>query len=195
MLRWKRISLLGLFALSGCGTERIQLQWPAQIISIDGVSAASLSTLTSQISELNTQLGRDVLSIGNTGKGSPISIAKVNTFSDPSTAPTSQADFAEISLSDLGMRVRAAASNTTIAGRATLTVESCSIQLAAFLFDKPENKDLLSAVLWHELGHCAGLGHLTEVAEVMSPITLPLSRYSKEKLQRFFHDFTQAISP
>jgi hypothetical protein len=45
--------------------------------------------------------------------------------------------------------------------------------------------DTLKSIIWHEFGHCAGLEHLTERADIMNPLVVPFSVYSDEAITAF----------
>ncbi len=193
MRMWKRTFCLILLMLSGCGTGKIQLDWPATIHSFEGVPADTQSALASEIEELNTKLGKPVFTVGS-GNGSPISIVKVSSF-NTSTSSVLASELAYVEMGSMQIATKSGSGNTgsLIAGRATLSPGKCQIELASFLFDSAQNADLLIAVLWHELGHCGGLGHVSEPGELMSPLTLPLKRYTSEQIQRFVNDFSASI--
>lgn len=180
-LKWLWIAVV---FLPGCALSRPQLNWPAQVISLGNLSTSARNIVTADIEELNDRLGMAILTIGS-GEGSPISIKQVTSFTSSGSSSTVHQEFAYI-----GMPGARGVGGTTIAGRATLDIDGCTIELASFLFGEPE---LLNAVLWHEIGHCAGLMHVTQQNELMSRITLEISDYSEEKLQRFFDSILSSI--
>jgi len=166
------------FSIVSCGIYRPQLTWPAQLIATEGIEGETQSKIHTDIESLNAKLGTTLLDL-TPGKGSPVSIKAVADFAQTRSVAGKQIDTAYVGPSGarglLGAR---------IAGRATLTSEGCTIELGTFLFD-PSTKDLLLSVLWHEIGHCTGLLHVVEENELMSPLTLPFSKYNDEKLNRF----------
>lgn len=188
MLRWKSVAVLAVVLLvSGCGQWRATaLRWPAKLVSIEGLDSMELAAVQGNIDDLNEQLGLTLLLQGESG--SDIFIKRVQSF-DSHVNLLAHTDTAYVGID--GMR---GATGTKIAGRATLSNWSCTIELADFLFAKNKTtgemtaKALLLAVLWHEIGHCGGLPHVEEAGELMSPITLPFSSYSDAKIQRFFTD-------
>lgn len=191
-MRFRWFGILASLLLAACGGGQ-RLSWPAQIPSIEGIDGDSLTLVQEKIADLNTRLASPVLNIGS-GNGSPIYIRKVESF-DSTTAFFSlgdlhleQSEFAYIRLRG----ARGTLGTSRIAGRATLSSKECTIELASFLM-KPESKDLLHPVLWHEIGHCAGLPHVSEEGELMSPLTLPISKYTDEHLARFFNAFMASI--
>lgn len=191
-MRFRLFGILASLLLAACGGGQ-RLSWPAQIPSFEGIDGDSLTLVQEKISDLNTRLASPILNIG-AGTGSPIYIKKVESFENVAGL---------IALGDLHLEsgelayiqargVRGTLGTSRIAGRATLSGNECKIELAAFLM-KVENKDLLHPVLWHEIGHCAGLPHVSEQGELMSPLTLPFSNYTEEQLERFFSAFMASI--
>jgi len=185
-LKWQFLMAVGL-VLTGCGQWRATaLRWPAKVKSIQGIEGAALSLVEENIEALNEDLGTAILHLTG-GDGSEVYIRRVESF-ESQAGTTSHTDYAQI-----GFSGRSAA-GTTVAGRATLLDLTCVIELADFLFEKG-NKSLLQSVLWHEIGHCAGLPHVKEERELMSPLTLRFSEYSEAKIQRFFDDVLNSIQP
>jgi hypothetical protein len=87
-----------------------------------------------------------------------------------------------IQLADLGQMTAIG----EIAGQATIFNNHCTIEIARFVV---ESDWLFQAVLTHELGHCAGLMHVIDLRQVMSPTTISWDQYSGDALERFKHDF------
>jgi hypothetical protein len=71
------------------------------------------------------------------------------------------------------------------AGEATVASDSCSIEISSRVFD-PTYVSTLQAVVWHELGHCAGLLHVPDPGEIMYRITNGFSTYQAAALDRFY---------
>ena len=61
----------------------------------------------------------------------------------------------------------------------------------AFLMSS-NTADDLESVLWHELGHCAGLVHVPQTGEIMYAYTNAFSTYSSDALSRFFTAITSS---
>lgn len=71
-----------------------------------------------------------------------------------------------------------------IAATATLESSRCVIRLRPTLFTTQAY--LIETVLWHELGHCRGLGHEEAAGHIMSRQVSKLSTYSAAVKQHFF---------
>lgn len=170
---------------------KIQLEWPAQVQSIQ--VGAFQNDVASQIEALNSKLSTPLFNMGSSGSGSSISITKVSSFDQGTGSLMEDADLSYVHLESQGVTARdGSGSGTMIAGRATLSTDQCRVELASFLFEE-KYKDLLTSVLWHELGHCGGLLHLSSAGEIMSPMTLPLTNYNSAKQLRFFNDLVASI--
>jgi len=162
------------FLISGCGKFG-HLDWPARV-TLEGFSESENARITAALQKANETAGREVVHLSSSSEeGSPITIRKVDEL-QPST--NSQAAMAK----------KVATMAYQIAGRATYDASTCDIQIAKFV-SEPEGTGLLTAVLWHELGHCAGLPHLTEENQLMSKNTLSIGSYSEDFIKRFFADF------
>ncbi len=191
-MRFRWIGILASVFLSACGNAP-RLSWPAQIPSIEGIDGDSLTLVQDKIADLNARLDSPILNIGS-GSGSPIYIKKVESFENVAGF-VALGDF-HLEHADLAYIQVPGARGTVgahrIAGRATLSGKECKIELASFLM-KPEAKDLLHPVLWHEIGHCGGLSHISREGALMAPLTLPFPKYTEEELTQFFNDFVASI--
>lgn len=132
-------------------------QWPATIVSTQGFSPTQLQALQSAIGSLNSQSKRILITSSGGPKSFPISISLVG----PDQATENRA------------------------GCATVDSNQCSVQLSTLLFESDYAGDLES-VVWHELGHCAGLVHVPQSGEIMYAYTNSFSSYSSGALSRFF---------
>jgi hypothetical protein len=190
MLSWKWAGIPALFFIAACGNAP-RLTWPAAVASIE-ISDAGKSIVASDIENLNKEIGSTILRLEGSN-GSPIHIKSVSSFgvSNSVIPQGAQVHLDYVSLGAKG-NSRAAAPTTQIAGRATLDSNQCVIELGSFLFED-NARDLLMPVLWHEIGHCGGLVHLSEANEVMSPITNRVQTYSKEQFKRFFDALLASI--
>ncbi len=79
----------------------------------------------------------------------------------------------------------------TRVGYAIVGPTSCTIELSEKLF--AELKALLTTVVFHELGHCAGLGHTSDSHQVMSENATPFEDFTSNELGVFFDSLFQAI--
>jgi hypothetical protein len=185
----ERLWFVLLVGLAGCGQSALKLQWPATVASIEGIEGSYLASVTNHIEDLNRRLGATQIHIGS-GNGSPITIKRVTDFSaSVSSTLLSESEFAFVATT--GSMKKAA--NTRIAGRATLSNNRCVIELATFLFDDGQ-RELLAAVLWHEIGHCGGLAHDSKPGELMSSVTNAFNFYSEAQLTRFFDALNTSIA-
>ncbi len=178
---------LAAFVAQGCARSDLRLQWPATIVAFPGIEGASLAQVTRDVETLNQKVGERVLSIFE-GSGSPLTISKVSSFETPKSRNATP-HLAFVADDRLGARLKEI---TRIAGRATLFEGRCLIELGGFLFDEGQT-ELLTAVLLHELAHCAGLPHVAEKNEVMSDVTFPFPTYTEPQIARFVDALKRSI--
>lgn len=69
--------------------------------------------------------------------------------------------------------------------------QSCGIILNEELFTI--YKDRLRTVVWHEIGHCAGLDHSSKSSDIMYYAAGPFDEYSKEAINRFITDVYESL--
>lgn len=153
--------------LVACGKER---PWPAEVSPCESCSKEEVSELSSSLSELNEKSGASLISMPESSSKSYFTITV--TFVDASTLQSGD-------------------SKNTRAGLATVYSDHCDVQLSKDLH-KAENAQYFKAVLWHEMGHCAGLAHDPQEEELMSAITKRFSAYSEEAITRFINKFKQS---
>ncbi len=183
-LKLKAVWILVVMVVAACGTPRPpSLQWPAKLAATDGIEGDAHTSVSTFISQLNSDASRAILDVG--AGGSPIYIKKVTSFEESNVVAESHTDGENVHYAYVGMVNGRGVLGTRIAGRATLMSSQCTIELGSFLLEASA-KNLLQPVLWHEIGHCAGLAHVTDAGELMSPVTLPFSRYTEDHLKRFF---------
>lgn len=151
-----------LLLLVACGRQEGRAPWPAKVTSLEGLSDNELGLVRGAISSLNGQAGKTLVEEGHQD-GYHIVIKKVDGTDWPKTR----------------------------AGYATVAGSSCTIELSKQIFEN-KKADLISSVVWHELGHCSGLGHDPQEGEMMSAITSPFISYSKEVLSRFLEEMSQS---
>ena len=75
-----------------------------------------------------------------------------------------------------------------IVGRAIIERGKCTILLT----DIAIKEQYLKAVLWHELGHCLGLGHDVEENQIMSPFVIPWDEYTEDAINKFINNLTKS---
>jgi hypothetical protein len=74
--------------------------------------------------------------------------------------------------------------NGRIAGMARPSFLSCRITL----FPNTIENDLIKTVVWHEMGHCLGMGHNGEIGHIMSEKVNSFDTYSKEEIDLFISE-------
>jgi len=162
----KLVWIAALFLFIGCGKKgHSYLTWPTTLGSMEGFSDSQKEHLLDAISALNGKMSRTVVSptaLQSSDAGSPIYIK----FADSIPERTN-----------------------VIAGRATVDDEKCVIQISSVVAD---NYELLEPVLWHELGHCAGLDHDPLEGEIMYKTTRAMKNYDEAKQSRFFAKVLEA---
>ncbi len=154
--------------LVACGKER---HWPAEISSCDNCSTEELGEISSSVSDLNAKSGLSLISLSESSNKSQFSIK------------VSFVDAAEIQ--------EGGDSKNTRAGLATVYVDHCDVQLSKDLH-KAENSQYFKAVLWHEMGHCAGLNHDNNEEEIMFAVTKKFQAYSEDAIARFINKFKES---
>lgn len=79
------------------------------------------------------------------------------------------------------------------AGYATMTPDGCLVEISTDVMRRGK-EDYIRPVLWHELGHCAGLQHDPKEGEVMYKISEPFDTYSSDAFTRFWGTILRAAS-
>lgn len=74
-----------------------------------------------------------------------------------------------------------------IAGEALKRFFYCSITLY------PPSINVFKTTLWHEIGHCTGLGHNGVHGHIMSEKVDPFENYSEDKVKEFIEDMKKVI--
>lgn len=88
--------------------------------------------------------------------------------------------------------VNAPSSQPQRAGYSILSEEECQIQLSSFMLNA-NRADYLESVFVHEIGHCAGMGHTSDVGSVMYPTTARWSSYSQQQISNFVTSFMDSV--
>lgn len=160
--------LIVFFVIIGCGKNRHYLQWPAKLSGLEGFSDSQREHVLAAISELNLKIQRTIVTPqglqtqDSSDSGSPIYIRFEENIPERTNV---------------------------IAGRATVDGEKCVVQISSVVAD---NTALLVPVLWHELGHCAGLEHDPTQGEIMYKTTYSMKNYNEASLSRFFANVLEA---
>jgi hypothetical protein len=71
-----------------------------------------------------------------------------------------------------------------ILGRAWVGGPVCKIEIPERTFTY--SNEVFIAVIWHEIGHCYGMGHVGIMDDIMYYASYPISYYSQEAKTRFF---------
>lgn len=179
------------FLVSACDNLGHSLSFPAQVSGIAGFDDSSL--VTERVDKLLDTAGNKFLVYSESGStGSTIKFALVDDIPKQSET-AAHVDFTTVimpSISEIG--ARGVAGQTRVAGRATRYGSECLVEISRFVLEYGD--ELLQPVLWHEIGHCAGLPHDSTANEVMSAITYPLGHYDQEKIDRFIKQLLAAIN-
>ncbi len=169
MLMRKLLWLAAAVVLASCGRNgSLRLSWPATIGGLEGFSDTQRTAVMSAIAQLNVKIKRTMISPAGlpasreSSEGSPIYFRFADNIPEQ---------------------------KKVIAGRATVDGEKCVVQISSVVAD---NNELLVPVIWHELGHCAGLDHDPKAGEVMYASTVSMKNYDEATLSRFFSHVLEA---
>jgi len=154
--------------LVACGKER---HWPAEITSCENCTQEETDLVFSSVEELNSKSGSNLVALK---KDSAETKFAIKLFFVDSVALQESSE-----------------SKNTRAGLATVYPDRCEVQLSRDLH-KAENSHYFKAVLWHEMGHCAGLDHDKNEEDLMFSVTKKFQAYTDETLIRFFNKFKQS---
>ena len=154
------LALSVLLLCIGCGNNRQdQAPWPAKI-TIKGFSEAERSAVLEQLTGFSTTMGSEVFYFDDRPGQFQITITKV----DPTPETSSRA------------------------GLATYDERSCDVELSTTLCTEGFSR-YLEPVLWHELGHCSGMGHDSKDTELMYRLASPEGSYGSDAIDRFMLSF------
>lgn len=154
--------VLIVFLVASCGKLR-QEEWPAFIADYTGFSSEQQEQLKAFALQLNTQSQITLIKSEGGEEGYPLFLELVD---PPANEPQR-------------------------AGYAISGPDRCTIQLSRFLF-QPQKEDYRKSVFFHEVAHCAGLGHTNEKADLMFPTTSKWSSYDASHLTSFFNRLVSA---
>jgi hypothetical protein len=167
----KLLLVIACFLIAGCSKKgHSYLQWPATLGGLEGFSEPQKERILGAISDLNLKIRRTVVA--------PQGLQTQDSSSGSDGSPIFirfEQDIPE--------------QKNVIAGRATVDGEKCVIQISSVVAD---NDDLLVPVLWHEVGHCAGLDHDPSKGEIMYKTTYTMDHYDESTLNRFFAKVLEA---
>ena len=157
------------FMIIGCGKNRHSyLQWPATLGGLEGFSESQRQAVLAAIVEINLKSEHTLIE-----------------------APELKTQSTSNSGSPIFFRFTADIPEQTkvIAGRATVDSDRCDVQISSAVID---NNALLVPVIFHELGHCAGLDHNPNKGEIMYAITYSMKTYYQAAFSRFFVAFLES---
>lgn len=160
----------------GCGSSTPGVSWPATA-TLSGFAEQELTDLQEALGELNVHSARTLVS--PVSDASNISIVKVEIIPKKFVNGWETAHF----------KTAGRSAFEYVAGRATLSSGSCKIEIAASVASDP---DLLYPVIWHELGHCAGMGHSENQDDIMFRMSSRIQTYDDTSLDRFFKAMIRA---
>lgn len=157
------------FVFLGCAQQRQSsqnLNWPASLATVSGFSSQEEDRVVKAVEQLNLKVHRTlVLPSSLTSDGTSSSQGRIH------------------------IQWVKEIPKTTIAGRATIKGTTCFIELTEQV---ASSDDYIIPVLWHEIGHCAGLKHTTDATDVMYRTSTTLSSYSQDSFRRFFNQIVGA---
>lgn len=142
--------------LIGCGKPVERAPWPGHLRNISGFSESEKARILSAIESLNEKAGKEILSENESDSNFSVEIQKVSAASWPQSR----------------------------AGFATVKTTDCKIEISDALFTNNKS-DFLYPVVWHEIGHCAGLDHSSEEGAIMAPTTSILASYPSNIITKF----------
>jgi len=153
------------FLLVGCGTQRAA--WPAHVVSLDGFTEAEAQEVRASIDKLNAQADKPLIEISGEASQNAylIHIDRHEPWpDDPMTA-----------------------------GLTTREDDLCSVSLSTELF-KSDREGYVDSVVWHELGHCAGLTHNPKQGTMMFATAKLFTTFTNEALKSFIQDMRNSLS-
>jgi len=153
-------AVLVVFLVAACGKTGHSSRggWPAALVALENFPSAEHSRVEEAVKQLNERALRPILmEQGTTGGGYPVTIR----FREPWPEAPNRA------------------------GYATIEDDRCTVEISSVLFEATF-KDYLFPVIWHEVGHCAGLEHIPQEGEVMYKYSGALGSYTEGAIQRFF---------
>ena len=152
--------ILSLVLFSGCGRKQAPAPWPATV-RFEGLTQSEINSVRESLNKFSDSFGSEVFFFDERVSQFQISIGKLGN----SEATSSKA------------------------GLATFDDSSCKVELNNLIFQS-DYSSYLEPVVWHELGHCAGMEHNPKSGELMYHIASPQSLYTEEAIHRFWSAFS-----
>ena len=152
--------------VTACGNlSNSSTGWPARLVAVDGGSADATDALRSDLADLVEAAGRELLFEGDVQESRPVLKITIRRVADWKDAPRR-------------------------AGYATLEGDSCLVELADRLFGT--HREVRKTVVWHEIGHCAGLDHDDRDGEIMSATSSTFASYEPAVIAEFVDAFERS---
>lgn len=149
--------------VTACGNlSNSSTGWPAQLVAVEGGSTEATRLIREDLDALAAAAGHQLFLDGEPDGSAPVLKVTFRRVPDWADAPRR-------------------------AGYATMQGDTCLVELAERLFKT--HQSFRKTVVWHELGHCAGLDHDTDDGEVMSATTSVFTSYDGEAIERFLNAF------
>ena len=142
--------------LSSCATHN-GLRPPLQLIDPSGFTAKQTDQILDLINELNKEIGRDII---------------INSRADASIFIKWRKEFPKQNPD----------SKVITIGQATISKDQCTIELSEWVTTDP---DWLHTTLWHEIGHCFGLNHVSEEHQIMSSMATPFDEIERAAIDLY----------
>ncbi len=159
----KRILIVTVVIFINIGCAKFRLNWPISLKAVSGFNDNEKEKIYEWLEEINQYSNSILIDFSESHDGSSLYISKKEDI--PKFA-------------------------TRVAGRATLEYQKCTIEILSLVSN---DDDLFKTILWHELGHCAGLEHVPERGEIMYKEAIPFSNLSKEAVERFLNQFILSV--
>jgi len=157
--------LLVIFLACACGkTNKDHAPWPATI-SFSALKDSERMALTDTLKGFSKSLGTDVFFFDERPSHFQIVISLLS----------------------------AEDKNSSKAGLATYDGTFCKVELNESVFSE-SYRSYLEPVLWHELGHCAGMDHDPKLGELMYYLASPKNFYTVDAISRFMEVFRNLTS-
>ena len=172
-----QVSFWGLGLLvSSCGILGSSQHWPALVTGYSGFSSSQQAQIRASIANLNSTAAQSVVADngGSANNAYPIHFQVMDL-----------GQLAQLGNLNLSIPVTGVGTTDVIAGYAAVSSSQCTISLNASLLFQTERQGYFEPVVWHELGHCAGLYHVGDPSDIMYPVTNTFSTYSAPMLQYF----------
>lgn len=155
-----KILLIVALLVVGCGNKEKTAPWPA-MVRFDGLSQSEIDLVKKSLTSFSHSFGSNVFFFEEQNSQFQITIGKLEESEE----------------------------STSKAGLATYNGVFCKVELNQLVFESGFGS-YLEPVVWHELGHCAGMEHDPKAGELMYYLASPKNLYSTDALSRFWNNFS-----